>query len=333
MTNGWRGLCNSAMCMALVISCALLSAQLSVRLRLPLQDRVFADELATLQGHARRPEWQNRVMAPALLWLVREEAPANLGSAQVWAVTRFLEAAISFLAIYAIVLRLTGSRLRALVVVFLLTYAYVWTPLTLAYEMSSDFFDLMFTVAFAALALSRRFIVLAFTAVVAAANRESAAFGGLIWLGVASMRYPWRLSYWHKFLPGVICIALAAAVVIGLRYGLGGGQRLRQFLGIQVTINYWHRLLSPFGSMPGLLATGLVFVLVLRNLPKPWVAEQKGLLAAAIVCAAVTLTFGVLFELRILLPCWAILSVLAVIGSRELDDRQWLATLTGIRKA
>jgi xanthine/uracil permease len=74
-------------------------------------------------------------------------------------------------------------------------------------------------------------------------------------------------------------------------------------------------------------ATALVFFAVLRLMPRPWTADQKATMIAALVCALITTIFGIWTELRVWLPCWVMLSFTAVIGGSQLSDRDWLASL------
>ena len=75
------------------------------------------------------------------------------------------------------------------------------------------------------------------------------------------------------------------------------------------------------------LASLLVFCVALARLPRPWTADQRGLLLAAVLCAIPTGVFGIAAELRIWLPCWTILAILIACG-REVSDRVWLTALT-----
>lgn len=195
------------------------------------------------------------------------------------------------------------------------------------WEHSSDFFDVLFVALFVGLALAERSVALGIAVVVASMNRESAAFAGGIWVCIIGMRYGFRWQLWRKFLPGVIYIGLAIGIIGGLRYGLSQEFHPRQLIGIQLTVQNWRWLLLPFGATPMFLATALPFAIVLWRLPRPWSAEQKGLFGAAIVAACITLIFGIAGELRVWLPCFVLLSMLAVIGSKKQSDRQWVLSV------
>lgn len=323
---------NNAVPIALVLSLAFLSAELSVRLRADTFAERFASELATLHGQASRFEFQNRILAPGLLLFFREIFPPGVADRSVWFASRVVEASMAYVVLYAVAFRLTGGRLRALLAVALVAYAYVWTPMSHAWEYTNDFLDILFTATFVGLALAGQRILLGIMAALAAMNRESAAFAGVIWMALAALRYrPWR-EHWRKFVPGVVYMALAGAIVAGLRYGLGHGLRPQQQLGAVETFMEWRWIVYPDGAFPMLVAMVLAFAVVLRGLPRPWTIDQKGLLAGASACAVITLVFGIAGELRVWLPCCVILSLLAVAGANGQSDRQWMLSLFGERK-
>ncbi len=112
-----------ALPLAIVLSLAILSSQFSFRLR----DLTWADTLAAqlriLEGRADIPEFQNRILVPALTALVLKIAPAGFTGKSLWHLLRFVEATLAYVAIYAAVCTTTGSRLRALLSVGLVTYA------------------------------------------------------------------------------------------------------------------------------------------------------------------------------------------------------------------
>lgn len=308
-----------------VLSLALLSAEVSYMVRLNHFSYSYQDELRTLHGHAGQPEFYNRLMAPALLWLLRSAFPAGIGDNSVWYLSRFLEAASSFLVLYLVVGQLTGSRVRSLAAVVLITYAYLWTALSHQTEHTSDFFDILFAALFVQLALAERPFSLAIVAAIAATNRESAAFGGVIWIGVAAARYGVGLRSWSKLAPGLVQAALPYAIVIALRYGLSGEMNT-QHIGVVDFLEHWRWLLQPTGAVPAVLATLLPFWVGLARLPRPWTDEQRGLVAGALMCAAITFIFGIATELRIWLPCWTILCLVVATGEREKSDAEWLAS-------
>ena len=314
----------------LVLSLALLSAQVSFRIKGETVGESFNAELDTLRGHPRIPQFQNRVLAPALVFAAREILPTSITDKSVWYLARFLSAALAYVTLYWLVVRMTGGRLRALLAVGLVSFAYLWTPMAHPWEYTSDFFDVMFTALIVALALAERHLLLLAVVVVAAMNRESAAFAGIVSICIAAARYGMSWRQWPRFVPGVACMAAAAAVVVGLRRGLAQVPAVDQEIGLLSMLgdpDHLRSLLQPTGVLPMLFATALVFGVVLWRLPSPWSADQRALLAASAICAAITLVLGIPTELRVWLPCWTILALLVVIGAEPQSDRQWLLGL------
>jgi hypothetical protein len=311
----------------LVLSVALLCAHLSVQLRASTFPKVFAGELGIFEGTPLYPEFQNRILSPALLIALRKLFPADVSDKSVWFAFRVLQASMSFTMLYVVAFRLTDGRLRALAAVALVAFAYAWTPLSHPWEYPTDFFDILFMALIVGLALTERSIALGVVVIVAAMNRESAAFAGIVWMALAAMRHkPW-LQKWRMFLPGVVYIALAALVIFALRVGLGGESPFRQEVGVVEAFAEWDWIRHPDGSLPLLICLLFAFVVLLRALPRPWNVDQKGLLLAAAGCALVSFTFGIIGELRVALPCVVILSLLAVCGASGRTDRDWVLSL------
>lgn len=159
----------------LVLSLALLSAQVSFRVKSDKAEEAFHAELDTLRGRPELPQWQNRILAPALLSIARQLLPPSVAGRSVWYLSRFVEAALAYVVLYAVVLGITGGRLRALLAVGLVAYAYLWTTMSHPWEISNDFFDVMFTALIVGLALGERYVLLLLVVILAAMNRQSAA--------------------------------------------------------------------------------------------------------------------------------------------------------------
>lgn len=311
----------------LVLSVAFLCASLSVQIRTTTLPVTFSAELGILAGKPSHPEFQNRILSPVLMVALRKIFPAGVSDKSVWFALRVIQAAMAFLVLYAVAFRLTGGRVRSLVAVGLVGFAYAWTPLSHPWEYPSDFFDILFTALIVGLALTERRFALGVVVVLAAMNRESAAFAGILWIALAAVRYgPWP-EEWRRFVPGVAYVALAFGVVAALRAGLSRGFAPQQQLGIIDLIVHWDWIRHPDGSFPLIVCLGFAFVILLRALPRPWTADQKGLLLGAAGCAVVSFTFGILAELRVWLPCIVILSLLAVIGANGRTDREWAMTM------
>jgi hypothetical protein len=316
-----------AIAVVLVLSLALLSAQLSVQLRAETLPGTLVAELGALRGYPRYPEFQNRVLSPLMQLALREMFPANVSDKSVWFALRVLQAAVSYLVLYWVVFRVTGGRLRALAAAALVCFAYAWTPLSHPWEYTSDFLDILFMSLFIGLALAERSILLTFVVIVAATNRESAGFAGVIWLALATVRYgPWP-EEWRRFAWGVFYMALAAAVVVALRVWLSADYKPRQNVGLWGAVLEWRWIFHPDGAFPLLIAMAASFLALMRSLPRPWTPDQVGLCLAAAVILVLCFIFGIFGELRVFLPVCVLLSFAAVIGANGRSDQEWLRSL------
>jgi hypothetical protein len=316
-----------AIAVVLVLSLALLSAQLSVQLRAETLPGTLVAELGALRGYPRYPEFQNRVLSPLMQLALREMFPANVSDKSVWFALRVLQAAVSYLVLYWVVFRVTGGRLRALAAAALVCFAYAWTPLSHPWEYTSDFLDILFMSLFIGLALAERSILLTFVVIVAATNRESAGFAGVIWLALATVRYgPWP-EEWRRFAWGVFYMALAAAVVVALRVWLSADYKPRQNVGLWGAVLEWRWILHPDGAFPLLIAMAVSYLALMRSLPRPWTPDQVGLCLAAAVILVLCFIFGIFGELRVFLPVCVLLSFAAVIGANGRSDQEWLRSL------
>lgn len=317
----------------LVLSLALLAAQVSYRLRDANLLIMYDADMAVLRGQAIIPEFQNRVLGPLMLTFMRDVLPAGLTNKTVWHLMRIVQAAIGFVVLYSVAFRLSGRRVSAVGIVALITYAHLWTGMTSIEELTSDFLDIMFMSLFVALSLAERPILLMLCVIVASANRESGLFAAVIWASVAGLRYGFHPHNWKRFLSAVIVFLIGSATVAAIRYGLAPDMKMRQFIGAIYTIGVWRKALTMSGGIPMLVATVLAFYLALRALPRPWTNDQKGLFVAAMACLAITLVFGIWFELRVYMPSWTILSLVLALGLKDMPEGTWLARLLPDRRA
>ena len=316
-----------AIAIVLVLSLALLSAHLSVQLRAATLPTTVAVELDTLRGHPAYPEFQNRILSPLMLVGLRKIFPVGVSDKSVWFAMRVLQAGFAYLALYWMVFRVTGGQLRALAATALVTFAYAWTPLSHPWEYTSDFFDILFVALFIGLALAERSIALTFVVIVAATNRESAAFAGIIWVALAVVRYgPWP-EEWRRFVPGILYMVLATAIVVALRAWLSAEYKPKQVIGLWWALREWRWMLHPDGAFPLLIGMVVSFAALVRALPRPWTTDQKGLGLAAAVVLVFSLIFGILGELRVFLPVCVLLAFVAVMGANGRSDKEWLRSL------
>jgi hypothetical protein len=265
-------------------------------------------------GPGDLPEFHNRVLMPALLRLSEHTRVASL---QEWFIAWRLITAFLMFATFIVVTdrgswqwSIIGSGLLAYSLI--LSFGHPW-------EHPTDFPDVAFTVGFCALAMAGKPIALALLAVIAAANRESAAFAGLIWIcihGYASGRWKWR-----ELLKGAAISAAAYITVVALRQRFSvPGTPFRQLVvaaGLPDTILAFLKHPNPFG-WPVMLAATVTPIGLLLWAMRHDVTEKEGrLLVAALAMFMVSLIFGKVDELRVFLPAIAVsMYSLALIGAR-----------------
>jgi hypothetical protein len=241
------------------------------------QEAILAGRHWQMEGKDQYlPEYQNRVLFPLLLRV--GTSLGGMTGSRWYLLLRLATCFGMFLAAGWSLGRedaVTGSALLALGL--LPTFDFPW-------ENPCDFLDAAyFFLLAAAVAGGRKGWAVALTAL-AAANRESAAFAGVIWIIVRG-----EIAF------GAALTGMAGALVVALRYALGGPEGLRrQMLGI-------------FAVQPG-----LVWPLLLVAMFGPalvWAANQKASrkwLAAAGAVGAISAIFGIASEARVFIPSLAL---------------------------
>jgi hypothetical protein len=287
-----------------VMCLALLAAEISFNSRTVSFDRGLTAAIDTLSGHADPREWQNRILFPLWLESIRWLGHGLLDVGRTWRVARFGAATIAYLGTYFVLIRLTRDLRASLVGVVLVTYAYLWTAGSAGWELGEDFFDILFSSLFVLLAVQRNYFLMFLVVVIAAANRESAMFGGIVWICVAAARERLAPGAIKDYLFGICCIAASAIGVYVLRTTLAPGvPHLSQGLGIISVIEHWQWLIMPFGSVPMIAAAVFPLFWIARQVREPFPRDAIGLFWATLICGIITGTFGVLEENRIWLPC------------------------------
>ncbi|HEY5315459.1 MAG TPA: hypothetical protein VIK18_23210 [Pirellulales bacterium] len=313
---------------AVVLCTAFISAQFSYRLRAESAPVIIVETLGTLQGKPSVPEFQNRLIFPILLAAGRAVAPASTSDVNVWKAVRLLTALVGFAVAFACMQSISGSWFRATIGCVLLGYGYLWTVCGYPFERPSDFLDLAFIALFVWLALRGRYGWLAAMTVLGSFNRESSAFSGLIVIGLSLARYRFSPAAWKGFAIGGCYVALAFITVTITRRCFHG-PALHQQLGVLEVIEHWRRALLPYGPMAIMVAMLAPLTLMLCNFRGCFSIRQRGLLLGCLGCFLVTGVFGIIFELRVLLPCYLILLCVLVLDETNDDDRAWMARACG----
>jgi hypothetical protein len=296
----------------IVICLALLSMEISINTRSVSFDAGLNWALDTMAGRADPPEWQNRVLFPLFLLGIRALGHGLISIGQVWRIARLGAAVFAYLGAYFAFVRITRDLRFAVVAIALITYGYLWTTMSAGWEAGGDFFDIFFLAMFALCSIQKNYLWMLVAVVMAASNRESALFGGIVWACVAYARERFTVRALRDYAFGLFCVLLAALTVYLLRALFAPGIAIKQSLGIITVLVHWRWLLMPFGSVSMIAAAIFPLAWIALHLQKPLPKEAKGLFWATLICGVITGTFGRMEETRIWVPC-LVLAVTAII--------------------
>lgn len=277
-----------------------------------------------LAGEAPLP-FQNRVLFPLLL----EGASRLVGGSSegLFFVLRLLSAIIMYGAIWGVAGRIAGGDARLTAVALGLMVFHVCFSFTHPFEHPADFPDvLFFTLAVPLIWKKARWGIVVLT-VIACANRESAAFFGVIWFCLHALNDDWKPK-WREAAFAAGLVLLAMVTMFALRYAFAG-ERVLQAPSQELSVMY--NLRSAFAAIGGahpFTWPVLVFALFApltwwlgKNRQRFGVGEKKLLVAAALIMA-ITFVFGRAEELRVFLPVLVILVLVAVsVESRRSGGR------------
>jgi hypothetical protein len=264
------------------------------------QHAILTRALFVIDGKpADVPEVRNRVLFPLLQ--VGAARVTHLSESQTFILMRLLTAVLAFAAVLVAVGGTTATGCAVLGILSACCIAAFDHP----WEVPSDFLDVLFMATGAALVLARRYAVLAALALVAALNRESAAFLGVLWAVVWGAGREWR-----EWVAGATLSVVSYGEALVLRTMLRvPSEPMRQLLGIRFLPARLRAVVSrpqPF-AWPLLLLACVVLVGWLAYITKEGrtVAEQRLLIAAGLLVIP-TLVFGLADEIRIFLPVFTI---------------------------
>lgn len=300
-----------------VLACSMLALLLcdvsnNLHARVATRDDAIQQQFALLEGRplpfgghtAPMKMWRNRILFPWLLEAANRTSLMTL--TQAYAVVRFATAVVALLAFWWVVRRAPGASAdRALLGCGLLTYMLLFTILSFGLDIPSDFPD----AALAAMTLwavitTKRGWIIVFAAI-AATNRESAAFAGLLWLcvhGVSDARRA-KLGEW-AFAAALSSGAYALVTALRALFGSQYAETAQVFAF--ASIKFW---LTGFLRHPGLNGWPLLAIamwglplIVLWPRRRDLDSNQTRLLAGAGVIALVSAVFGSINELRVFIP-------------------------------
>jgi len=249
--------------------------------------------------------WQNRLLFPGALELgIR----IGLLSPARWYVLLRCLFCVAMFAVFWRTLRTSASADVKLAGAGLLLLAYCLVlTFTTPYVMTSDFPDALFVAMFIVLSLRRKRWLLLSVAIVAAMNRESAAFAGLIWFFMHGLDERRRLN-WREACYSALVSTSSMAFALLLRYEFGGRQAIgsrTQRVPLSVNVDaVKHLILHPTplswaGRLFCMTLPLALWILANRQCLTP---VHKRLLGAAGSIAVVSLVFGYIGEPRIFIP-------------------------------
>ncbi|MBI5876976.1 MAG: hypothetical protein HZB53_04930 [Chloroflexi bacterium] len=262
--------------------------------------------------------FQNRVLFPLLFAAVSQ---IKLISTSAWfELLRFGIAVLLLVVCWWVLRRVADTTLKQTAAgCLLLAYSLVFT-FNVWWEHTSDYPDAIFTLLLIAATVARNRFGVVVIALLAAANRESAAFAGVLWICVYGLDAV-RKVQWRELAFGAGVSIAAYAAVLALRFAFGGPKAIdasSQWVMVFSNLlpSMWAVLTHPGISSWPVLAFAMFAPVVL------WIAAnygvlgalQKRLLAAALAMTALSLVFGVAVELRIFIPPLVTLVVVAAWG-------------------
>ena len=261
------------------------------------------------------PTNQNRILVPlALASLVG----AGVTPLAAYTTVRLGTAIAMFLGVAWILRRTTEADPRLVAAALTVLALAIVPSFNYGWEQPSDFPDVLFMTAFAALAVTgHRWVTIA-VAALAAANRESAVFAGVIWGAVNWRKEGGRFDSREVGVAALIS-ATAMTVVLGLRYALGGAAAVGS--DTQTIVSIWETIVSlaeavnqPSLTRWPVLAIAMFGPVVLWLLSNRTRLDRKhvGLVAAAAGITVLTLCTGLASELRRHLPALVVLLYTAV---------------------
>jgi hypothetical protein len=280
--------------------------------RLANRPDVVRTQLAILEGGPAvfgpdavyLPTNQNRLLVPVLVSAVT--AVGVLTAEQAYVVVR-LASALALMSILTLVLaQLTHATPKASAVAQVVLACALIPTFNYGWEQPSDLPDAMFVLAVAAAAVMHRPWLVGVLVAVAATNRESAAFGGLIWLCLHGWRGRVR---WREVGLAAALISVGLALTLGLRYLLGGPR------AIGSTTQTMAGFMPAIGALVGALrrpstTSWLVLFAVMAGPSVLWLLANarrvdqvsRRLLVAAALITVISIYFGLVGDLRRHIP-------------------------------
>ena len=281
--------------------------------RVQHRDETVAQQVALLSraplmfdGEASdQPEFRNRVLFPIVMIGVARVTGLDLREA--FLLVRWLSALLCFGTFVWFSITMTGNDMSTSTLAAALLALFFVASFNHPWEHPTDFPDATAMILGAWAAIRRRLLPAIVVTAIAAANRESAVFIGVVWMAVTSHDPTRRVT---AVIQGAAMIAVALSVTFALRrfFGIPGARALNSVAENPVMPMLLGAIQHPFLSWAMMLAASLgptLAVIAVRW--RRFSADSRRLILTAGVVAAVSLIVGAPNELRIMTPAAALL--------------------------
>ena len=311
----------------LAFSCAIFTCFVSHGLTFGRHGESVENQLAILKGEPGCYDggkyylsmFQNRILFPSLL-----NALKNMGflsTSQWYIVLRIISSFLAFFVFFYLLIKIGQVNYKiASAAVVLLAYEMIFT-FNFPWENPTDFLDVTFISSFLWAALSHRRLVLFLLAILAATNRKSSSFAGVIWFFLYGIDNKFRLRLLDFFYAVFISIiSYGFALLIRHNYGVAGIRNQQSFTAwsdlsscIKKFINHPNHISWPVL----LLAMSIPIVLWIWNNRKFLSPRGVRLLASALAIFLITLIFGTIKEIRVFIPTIVIMVFVAAVAESK----------------
>jgi hypothetical protein len=286
------------------------------------REETINQQFAILGGHEYAidgkltyfPQFQNRVLFGFVLGLLARAEITSVG--RLYLMLRLVTAGFAFFVFWMLLRNCAGADDKvASIGIGMLAYGLVFT-FNHGWEHPTDFLDVIAISLMLWASLRRRFDLLVVVSIVAAANRESSVFGGLIWCFLHGRA---RDGRWQprELIRGATATVLSGVAVLALRYAIGGpkgfaGPVTKEWIGVLESLVAFLRAPTP---------SGWPLLAVAMFLPLGWWGwtnagrhgwQQQRLLLCGITIAVLCSFLAIISELRGLIPTFVLLTYATV---------------------
>ena len=272
------------------------------------RDETVAQQIALIRGTplifdgqpSNLPEFRNRVLFPFVM--VGVVQATGLQDREAFLLVRWLSAVLCFGTLLWFAIVVAGNDIAASALAALLLAIFFVVSFNHPWEHPTDFPDATAMVLGAWTALRRRVWPAVIIAAVAAANRESAAFIGILWIAVTTLDDASRPK---RVIQGMAIVLVALSVTLALRmvFDTRGARLVNGIAENSVSAMLATAANRPFMSWPMLLVASLAPALAVIGATWPRIFPiGRRMIAAGLCVAAASLVIGSPEEIRIIAP-------------------------------